>query len=45
MRMTCPVDSAKGCIECHMPSAWQESTHSIKTDHYIRVRDRLTPEK
>jgi tetratricopeptide (TPR) repeat protein len=45
IRMTCPVDSAKGCIQCHMPSAWQESTHSIKTDHYIRVRDRLTPEK
>jgi hypothetical protein len=26
-----------------MPSAWQENTHSIKTDHYIRVRDRVTP--
>ncbi len=44
-RTTCPVDPAKGCIECHMPSAWQQSTHSIKTDHFIRVRDRLTPEK
>ena len=31
---TCPVDPTKGCIECHMPSAWQQSTHSLKTDHY-----------
>jgi len=44
VRTTCPVDPAKGCIECHMPSAWQQSTHSYKTDHYIRVRDRLAPE-
>jgi len=42
---TCPVDPAKGCIECHMPSAWQQSTRSFKTDHFIRVRDRLAPEK
>jgi cytochrome c-type biogenesis protein CcmH/NrfG len=42
---TCPVDPAKGCIECHMPTAWQESTHSIKTDHFIRIRDRLALEK
>ena len=45
VRSTCPVDPAKGCIECHMPSAWQQSTHSFKTDHFIRVRDRLTPKK
>jgi tetratricopeptide (TPR) repeat protein len=45
VKSTCPVDSAKGCIECHMPSAWQQSTHSFKTDHFIRVRDRLTPTK
>jgi hypothetical protein len=44
-RTTCPVESAKGCIECHMPSAYQQSTHSFKTDHFIRVRDRLTPVK
>ena len=43
-RTTCPVDPAKGCIKCHMPSAWQQSTHSFKTDHFIRVRDRLAPE-
>ncbi len=41
---TCPVDPVKGCIECHMPSAWQQSTHSFKTDHFIRVRDRDAPE-
>jgi hypothetical protein len=43
-RSTCPVDPAKGCIECHMPSAWQQPTHSFKTDHYIRVRDRIAQE-
>ncbi len=42
---TCPVDSVKGCIKCHMPSAWYPATHSYKTDHYIRVRDRPTAEK
>jgi tetratricopeptide (TPR) repeat protein len=41
---TCPIDPAKGCIECHMPSSWQPSTHSFKTDHFIRVRDRKAPE-
>ena len=40
-RTTCPVDPAEGCIACHMPSAWQQSTHSFKTDHFIRIRDRL----
>ncbi len=44
-RTTCPVNPAKGCIGCHMPNAWQQSTHSFKTDHFIRVRDRLEPEK
>jgi cytochrome c-type biogenesis protein CcmH/NrfG len=44
-RTTCPVDPAKGCIECHMPSAYYPATHSIKTDHFIRVRDRLASEK
>ena len=38
---TCPVNPATGCISCHMPSAWQQSTHAIKTDHFIRVRDRV----
>jgi len=44
IRATCPIDPAKGCIECHMPSAWQQSTHSFKTDHFIRVRDRSASE-
>jgi tetratricopeptide (TPR) repeat protein len=35
----CPVNPAKGCLECHMPRAWQKETHSFKTDHFIRVRD------
>jgi cytochrome c-type biogenesis protein CcmH/NrfG len=45
VRTTCPIDPAKGCIACHMPSAWQQSTHSFKTDHFIRVRDRQPSEK
>jgi len=45
VRTTCPVNPANGCITCHMPSAWQQSTHSVKTDHFIRVRDRIAPAK
>jgi tetratricopeptide (TPR) repeat protein len=36
----CPVNPIKGCLECHMPRAWQQETHSFKTDHFIRVRER-----
>jgi tetratricopeptide (TPR) repeat protein len=36
----CPVNPARGCIECHMPRIWVQGTHSFKTDHFIRVRDR-----
>jgi tetratricopeptide (TPR) repeat protein len=43
-KTTCSVDPAKGCIACHMPSAWQQSTHSFKTDHFIRVRERVSAE-
>jgi tetratricopeptide (TPR) repeat protein len=43
-RTTCPVNPAKGCIACHMPRAWVQSTHSFKTDHYIRVHDRRSTE-
>jgi hypothetical protein len=39
-KTTCPVDPSKGCIKCHMPRVWVQSTHSFKTDHYIRVHDR-----
>ena len=34
----CPINSTLGCIDCHMPRIWVESTHSFKTDHFIRVR-------
>jgi hypothetical protein len=27
-----------------MPSDWHPTTHSFKTDHFIRVRDRPAPE-
>ena len=39
-RTTCPVNPAKGCIDCHMARAWEKSTHTFKTDHFIRVRER-----
>ena len=45
VRTTCPIDPAKGCIGCHMPNAWYQPTHSFKTDHFIRVRERDAPEK
>lgn len=34
----CPVDSAKGCIACHMPVVRNEDSHLDLTDHYIRIR-------
>jgi tetratricopeptide (TPR) repeat protein len=33
----CPVNPARGCIECHMPRVWVQDTHSFKTDHFIRI--------
>jgi predicted CXXCH cytochrome family protein len=35
----CRVNPAAGCVGCHMPRQWQQSTHSFKTDHFIRVRE------
>jgi hypothetical protein len=45
MKTVCPVNPAKGCIECHMPRTWQQGTHSFKTDHFIRVHDSLPSAK
>lgn len=39
-KTVCPVNPAKGCLDCHMPSLWQQDTHSFKTDHFIRVREK-----
>jgi formate-dependent nitrite reductase cytochrome c552 subunit len=36
----CPVNPVRGCIDCHMPRLWSQSTHSFKTDHFIRIRER-----
>src|SRR5262249_6561580 len=33
----CPTNPTRGSIECHMPKIWVQSTHSFKTDHFIRV--------
>jgi tetratricopeptide (TPR) repeat protein len=38
-RTSCPVNPASGCVDCHLPRIWVESTHSFKADHYIRIRD------
>jgi tetratricopeptide (TPR) repeat protein len=37
---SCPVNATGGCLECHMPRVWQQDSHTYKTDHFIRVRDR-----
>jgi tetratricopeptide (TPR) repeat protein len=37
---SCPVNPTRGCIECHLPRVWVQSTHSFKADHYIRIRER-----
>ncbi len=34
----CPVDSARGCLGCHMPKVRVESLHLDLSDHFIRVR-------
>jgi tetratricopeptide (TPR) repeat protein len=35
----CPVNPTRGCIDCHLPRIWVQSTHSFKSDHYIRIRE------
>jgi hypothetical protein len=40
----CPVNPSRGCIDCHMPRIWVQSTHSFKADHFIRVRDQAPSE-
>jgi tetratricopeptide (TPR) repeat protein len=39
-KTACPTNPTRGCIDCHMPRIWVQSTHSFKTDHYIRIHDR-----
>jgi tetratricopeptide (TPR) repeat protein len=43
-KTACPINPTRGCIDCHMPRIWVQATHSFKTDHYIRVRDGISPE-
>ena len=38
-RTICPVNPAHGCIDCHLPRVWVQSTHSFKSDHFIRIHD------
>src|SRR5262249_55484688 len=30
----CPVNPTQGCIDCHLPRVWVQSTHSFKADHF-----------
>jgi hypothetical protein len=34
----CPVDQAKGCLNCHMPKVPNAVPNAEFTDHHIRVR-------
>jgi tetratricopeptide (TPR) repeat protein len=42
-KTTCPVNPAKGCVECHMPRVWRQPTHSFQSDHKIRIVPKGTP--
>jgi tetratricopeptide (TPR) repeat protein len=42
-KTTCPVNPAKGCVECHMPRVWRQPTHSFLSDHRIRITTKGTP--
>lgn len=35
----CRVNPTHGCVGCHLPRVWVPSTHSFKSDHYIRIRE------
>jgi tetratricopeptide (TPR) repeat protein len=43
-RTRCPVNPTRGCVACHLPRVWVQSTHSFKADHYIRIHDKLPAE-
>jgi tetratricopeptide (TPR) repeat protein len=36
-KTTCPVNPVRGCVECHMPRAWRQPTHSFLRDHQIQI--------
>ena len=38
-RTSCPVNPRNGCVDCHLPRIWVQSTRSFKADHFIRIRD------
>ncbi|HWE38089.1 MAG TPA: tetratricopeptide repeat protein [Isosphaeraceae bacterium] len=37
-RAPCPVNPARDCLSCHMPSVGGAAPHTNFTDHFIRVR-------
>jgi hypothetical protein len=44
VKTACPINPTQGCIDCHMPRVWVQPTHSFKTDHFIRIRERDSAE-
>jgi tetratricopeptide (TPR) repeat protein len=38
----CTVNPTSGCVECHMPKVWVQSTHTFRSDHNIRIHRRQT---
>jgi tetratricopeptide (TPR) repeat protein len=39
-RKACPINTASGCVACHMPPFQSDALHTSFADHYIRVRER-----
>jgi hypothetical protein len=39
----CPVNPARGCLECHMPKVDTPVPHTPFTDHHIRIRSDKNP--
>ncbi len=44
-KTACPVNPARGCVECHMPRVWREPTHSFLSDHRIRIAPQDSSER
>jgi tetratricopeptide (TPR) repeat protein len=41
---SCPINPTHGCVDCHLPRIWVQSTHSFKADHFIRIRGQTPSE-
>jgi tetratricopeptide (TPR) repeat protein len=36
-KTTCPVNASSNCIDCHMPKVTSSMSHTLFTDHFIRI--------